>query len=61
MRVPNTGLDPETRAIVREGLRLAENMLRNYRDPPGLLETIGDWLARCRRTALGLYRAVVRN
>jgi len=36
MRVPSIGLPLEERRIVREGYRLAERMLRDYRDPPGL-------------------------
>jgi hypothetical protein len=61
MRVPNTGLDREMRAIVREGYRLAERLLRDHRDPPGLFETIGNWLAHCRTTILGLYRSLARS
>ncbi|SMQ61904.1 hypothetical protein SAMN06295905_0588 [Devosia lucknowensis] len=36
MRVPNAGQDLVERRIVREGKRLAEIMLANYRDPPRL-------------------------
>lgn len=61
MRVPNTGLDAETRAIMREGLRLAESLLRDYRDPPTLSDAIGAWLGHWRDATLGLYRALVRN
>jgi hypothetical protein len=61
MRVPDTGLDAETRAIVREGYRLAEAMLRDYRDPPTLADTLGNWLMRCRAATLDLYRALARN
>ena len=45
MRVPSVGLSLEERRIIREGYRLAEHLLRDYRDPPGLLEVIGQWVA----------------
>ena len=47
---------------MREGYRLAESLLRDYRDPPpGLIATIGSRLAGCRQAVLGLYRAVARD
>ena len=52
MRVPNTGLPLDERRIVREGYRLAERMLADYRDPPGVLEIIGQWLNRLRLLVL---------
>ena len=59
MRVPNTGFCLEERLIVREGYRLAERLLRDYRDPPdGLALAISNWLAGCRRALLNLYRVV---
>jgi hypothetical protein len=45
MRVPSVGLTLEERRIIREGYRLAEHLLRNYRDPPGLIEVIRQWMA----------------
>jgi hypothetical protein len=45
MRVPSIGLPLDERRIVREGYRLAERMLANYQDPPGIWATIGQWLA----------------
>jgi hypothetical protein len=38
MRVPSIGLPVDERRIAREGMRLAEQLLRNYRDPPSLME-----------------------
>jgi hypothetical protein len=47
---------------VREGYRLAESLLRDYSDPPpGLIATIGSWLAGCRQAVLGLYRGLARD
>jgi hypothetical protein len=45
MRVPSVGLSLEERRIVREGYRLAEHLLRDYRDPPGLIDVIRQWIA----------------
>ena len=61
IRVPATGLTLEERRIVREGYRLAEYLLRDYRDPPSLVETIGSSVARCRQAVLDLYRGVARD
>ena len=58
MRVPNTGLDAEMRQIIRDGYRFAERLMRDYRDPPGLIEK---FVADSRQMALGLYRAFVRG
>jgi hypothetical protein len=44
MRVPSIGLPLDERRIVREGYRLAERMLANYQDKPGMLETVRAWL-----------------
>ena len=48
MRVPSVGLPLDERRIVREGYQLAERMLAGYEDPPGLIATIGKWLAQLR-------------
>ena len=48
MRVPSVGLSRDERRIVAEGYRLAERMLRDYQDPPGVVATIGKWLALLR-------------
>lgn len=59
MRVPNTGLDPELRRIVSDGYRLAERLMRNYRDPePGLMTAL---LTAGQQAILGFYRAVLRS
>jgi hypothetical protein len=59
MRVPNTGLDVETRQIIREGYRLAERLMRTYRDPepPRLVTAARTLLA----TVTGLYRTGLRG
>jgi hypothetical protein len=56
MRVPSIGQPVDERRIVREGMRLAEHMLRNYRDRPTLLEMVRTWLVQCRQAVLGPYR-----
>ena len=62
MRVPNTGLDAEMRRFVRDGYRLAERLMRSYRDPePRLIAAARSLLASANQAALGLYRAVVRD
>lgn len=52
MRVPSIGLTladrRELRAIVAEGYRIAEYMMRNYRDPPTALSMLRDWFAQVR-------------
>ena len=52
MRVPSIGMTladrRELRAIVAEGYRLAEYMLRDYRDPPTVFSTVRDWFAQVR-------------
>ena len=61
MRVPSIGLPLDERRIVREGYRLAERMLRHYRDPaPGPVEMIGQWVIGGCKTALGLCRTLLR-
>jgi len=40
MRVPSIGLTLDERRISREGYRIAERMMRNYPDKPGLLAMI---------------------
>ena len=50
MRVPSIGMTladrRDLREIVREGYALADRLLANYRDPPGLRETLLAWLDR---------------
>jgi hypothetical protein len=55
MRVPSIGLPLDERRIVREGYRLAERMLANYQDPPGLITTARLWLAQFRIKAPSRY------
>lgn len=62
MRVPSTGLSLHDRRIVREGYRLAERLLRDYRDPPlGLIPWARHWLEVGRDTVQALYRDLIRN
>ena len=55
MRVPSIGLKLDERLIIREGYRIAEHMMRNYRDPPTFVEIVTQWLASARQTMRGLY------
>lgn len=55
MRVPSTGLKLDERLIIREAYRIAEHMMRNYRDPPTLVEIVTQWLSSARQTMRGLY------
>ena len=52
MRVPSIGMTladrRELRAIVAEGYRIAEHMMRNYRDPPTALSILRGWFAQVR-------------
>lgn len=52
MRVPSIGMTladrRELRAIVAEGYRIAEHMMRNYRDPPTALSMLRHWFAQVR-------------
>ena len=52
MRVPSIGITladrRELREIVAEGYRIAEYMLRDYRDPPTVLSTLRGWFAQVR-------------
>ena len=48
MRVPSIGLPLDERRIVREGYRIAEYMLRDYRDPPSVFSIIRDVFAQVR-------------
>jgi hypothetical protein len=48
MRVPSFGLPLDERRIVREGYRLAERLLADYRDPPTIVERLGTVLTRLR-------------
>jgi hypothetical protein len=61
MRVPSIGLPADERRIVRESLRMAEHMLRNYRDPPGMMETVQSWLVNVRQAMVGVYRGYGRD
>ena len=62
MRVPSIGLPLDERRIVREGYRLAERMLRDYRDPsPGPVEMIGQWVIDFCQMGLGLCRTLLRH
>jgi len=61
MRVPSVGLPLDERRIVREAYQVAERMMRDYRDPPGLIKIVSSWLAGCRQMVLGVYRTFVRN
>lgn len=61
MRVPSVGLSHDERRIIDEGYRLAEEMLRDYRDPPPLpVRMFNDALTACRRALRELQRALVR-
>lgn len=57
MRVPSIGLTPEERRIVREGYEVAEQLMRGYQDPPGLVTT---WLIETRNWTVAVYNAVLR-
>ena len=52
MRVPSIGMTladrRELRAIVAEGYRIAEYMMRNYRDPPTARSMLRNWFAQVR-------------
>lgn len=61
MRVPSIGLKLDERLIIREAYRIAEHMMRNYRDPPTTIEIVSQWLASARHTMLGLYRSIDRG
>lgn len=62
MRVPSVGLSHDERRIIDEGYRLAEEMLRDYRDPPPLpVRMFNDALTACRESLRCFYRAVLRD
>ena len=61
MRVPSIGQPLDERRIVREGYRLAERMMANYQDPPGLLELLTICLATARQRLRGVYQAMLRD
>ena len=48
MRVPSIGLTPDERRIVEEGYRLAEYLLRDYQDPPSLMDNLVNWFRTLR-------------
>lgn len=57
MRVPSIGLTREERVIIREGYRIAEAMLRDYRDPPSTFTIV---LGKCRAMGRELMQGVSR-
>ncbi|WEK05114.1 MAG: hypothetical protein P0Y65_02345 [Candidatus Devosia phytovorans] len=61
MRVPSIGLPLDERRIVREGYRIAEAMMRNYRDPPTLLETVTAAARNAGQSLAMLYRNLLRS
>lgn len=61
MRVPSIGLTLDERRITREGYRLAERLLRNYRDPPNAMTMATTWLAQLARTLDGANRGYRRD
>lgn len=61
MRVPSIGLPLDERRIVREGYRIAEAMMANYREPRGFLDTTLAALQNARQTLAGLLQALVRG
>lgn len=56
MRVPSIGQPLYERQIVREGMRIAEHMLRNYHDKPSLDAQIIGFV----RQAFGQVQSVIR-
>jgi hypothetical protein len=62
MRVPSVGLTPDEREIVEEGYRLAERMLRDYKDPPsGIVVAMTSVINAFRQTMTSLYRTLVQH
>tara|TARA_R110002124_G_scaffold114535_51_gene269752 strand:+ start:3397 stop:3582 length:186 start_codon:yes stop_codon:yes gene_type:complete len=61
MRVPTIGQPLDERRIVREGYRIAERMLADYRDPPGLIEIAATWLSMWRQRVLEAFRVIIRD
>ena len=57
MRVPSIGLTREERVIIREGYRIAEAMLRDYRDPPSAFAIAID---RCRTVGRQMMQSLSR-
>ena len=61
MRVPSIGLPLDERLIVREGYRLAERMMRNYRAPPTLTETIASAIKHAAQSLAAMFRTLMRG
>jgi len=61
MRVPSIGLPLDERLIVREAYRMAERMLADYRDPPGLVETIAIAANRASQSLTLFCRTLLRG
>jgi len=61
MRVPSIGLTVDERRIVEEGYRIAERMMRDYRDPPGMLDIARAWLGSCRQAVRDLLQVPHRD
>lgn len=61
MRVPSIGEPLDERRIVREAYRLAEHMMRDYRDPPTLVARLAAGIANGRQMLRNVYRGMVRN
>ena len=61
MRVPSIGEPLDERRIVREAYRIAEHMMRDYREPPGLSARLAMQIANCRQMLLDIYRGMVRS
>ena len=61
MRVPSIGLPLDERLIVREAYRMAERMLADYRDPPGLVETIAIYARRVSQSLTSTFRILLRG
>lgn len=61
MRVPSIGLPLDERLIIREAYRMAERMLADYRDPPGLIETITIAARKANRSLTLFCRSLLRG
>lgn len=61
MRVPSIGLPLDERRIVREAYRVAEHMMRDYRDPPTMGAMLQTGLLDLRRYAQQIYQTLIRN
>ena len=61
MRVPSIGLTLDERRIVREGYRIAEHMMRDFRDPPTIAHIVVRWLTSVRQSMRARYRSSDRG